>query len=100
MKINLKKQKILKYIPFIQFITVFCWIGCYRKHNVKSNEFFRYGFMMIAFMLLINIPRMILHFIFHCDLLDSVVFYISIYPTFFGVASIAVVAQENLAVDN
>ena len=99
-KINLKKQKVLKYIPFIQFITVFCWIGCYRKHNVKLIEFFKYGLIIIAFMLLINLPRMILHFIFHSDLLDSIVFYISIYPTFFGIASIAIFAQESFNVNH
>ena len=99
MNIHLKTQKILKYIPFVQFINVFCWIGCYRKHNIKLIEFFKYGLMMIAFMLLINLPRMILHLVFHNDFLDNTVFYISIYPTFLGISSIAVIAQEKLNIE-
>lgn len=99
MDIDLKTQKILKYIPFVQFINAFCWIGYYRKHNIKITEFFKYGLIMIAFMLLINLPRMILHFVFHNDFLDHAVFYISIYPTFFCISSIAVIAQEKMKIE-
>lgn len=94
MRISLKKQRIIKFVPIVQFITLFCWVGCCRRNKISLKESFRHGLMILMFMLLINIPRLILHFVFHNDILDNIIFYISIYPTFFGMASIAVVAQE------
>ena len=91
---TLKKQKIIRYIPIIQFITIFCWIGYYRKNNLKHSNFFKTGLKMIAFLSIVNIPRMLLHFIFKNDLLDNVFFYLSIYPCFWGVATMAVFDQE------
>ena len=91
---TLKKQKIVRYIPIIQFIIVFYWIGYYRKNNHKHRDFFKTSLKMIAFLLVVNIPRMILHFIFKNDFLDNVIFYISIYPCFWGVASMAFWDQE------
>lgn len=94
MYIDLKKQKKIKFIPIVQIVTVFCWIGFCGRNNVKQSEFFKYALMMAGFMLLTAIPRMILNFIFHNDMLDSILFYISIYPTFLGFSWIAVAAQE------
>lgn len=91
---TLKKQKIVRYIPIIQFTTFFCWIGYYRKNNLKHSDFFKTALKMVAFLLVVNIPRMILHFIFRNDLLDNAIFYISIYPCFWGLATMAVLDQE------
>ena len=91
---TLKKQKIIKYIPIIQFITTFCWIRYYQKNNLPYSAFFKSSLKTIVFLLAINIPRMILHIIFQNELLDSILYYMSIYPCFFGVATIAVSDQE------
>lgn len=91
---TLKKQKVIKYIPIIQFITVFCWIKYCKKNNIQFKDFFKTFLKMVGFLLVLNIPRMVLHFVFQNDLLDNITFYISIYPTFLGMASIAVFAQE------
>ena len=93
---SLKKQHVIKFIPIIQFITVFCWINCFRKNNVKYGEFLKYALLMILFLLLINIPRIILHFIFSNDMLDNIMFYVSIYPSFLSVSLMAVTAQKSM----
>ncbi|MBQ8818132.1 MAG: hypothetical protein IJZ83_06115 [Clostridia bacterium] len=93
--ISLKKQKVIKYIPIIQFITLFCWGGYYRKNNLKYRDYFKTFMKMVVFLLVINIPRMILHFVFNSDSLDIIIFYISIYPCFLGLATIAVADQEH-----
>ena len=49
---------------------------------------------MFGFLLAMNIPRILLHFIFKSDLLDNIIFYISIYPYFWGLATLAVADQE------
>lgn len=92
--ISLKKQKVIKYIPIIQFITLFCWGRYYRKNNLKYSDYFKTFIKMVVFLLVINIPRMILHFVFNSDLLDNVMFYLSVYPCFLGLATIAVLDQE------
>lgn len=91
---TIKKQKIIKFIPIIQFITMFFWIKYYQKNNIKYNDFFKTMLKMFAFLLVMNIPRMLLHFIFKSDLLDNIIFYICIYPYFLGLASLAVDDQE------
>lgn len=91
---TLKKQKIIQYIPIIQFTTVFCWIGYYRRNNFRYGDFFKALIKMIIFLFVLNVPRILLHFIFKNNLLDNVTFYISIYPSFWGIAAMAVNDQE------
>lgn len=91
---TLKKQKIIQYIPIIQFTTVFCWIGYYRRNNLRYGDFFKTLIKMIIFLFVLNVPRILLHFIFKNNLLDNVTFYISIYPSFWGIATMAVNDQE------
>lgn len=93
--ISLKKQKVIKYIPIIQIITLFCWGRYYRKNNLKYSHYFKTFIKMVALLLIINIPRMILHFLFNSDSLDIIIFYISIYFCFLGLAAIAVADQEH-----
>ena len=40
---------------------------------------------------------MILHFVFVNDILDNVLYYVSLYPTFFGIAAVVVADQEKHA---
>lgn len=91
---NLKKQHIIKFVPIIQFITVFFWINCFRKNDVKYGEFLKYALLMISFLFLINIPRMIFGLVLGNDMLDKIMFYVSIYPSFLGISLIAVAAQK------
>ena len=93
---SLKKQDVIKFVPIIQLATVFCWINCFRKNNVKYWEFFKYAVLIILFLFLVNFPRIILHLIFSNDMLDSIMFYVSIYPSFLGVSLIAVTAQKSI----
>ena len=34
---TIKKQKIIKYIPIIQFITMFFWIKYYKKNDINAS---------------------------------------------------------------
>ena len=66
----------------------------FSQNNVKYMEFLKYASMMILFLLLISFLRMLLHFAFHSDKLDKIKLYLSIFPAFLGIASIAMVAQD------
>lgn len=96
---TIDKQKILKYIPIVQLATLFFWDRYARKNNVKLKERLKTDIKMVIFLLIITIPRMILHFVLKNELLDNIIFYISIYPTFLGLATLAVAAQEKHALD-
>lgn len=91
---TLKNQKIIKYVPIAQLVTIFCWIGYYRKNGLKYSFFLKTFLKMVAFFLVMTIPRMILHLIFKNDVLDNTLYYILLYPTFLGIATIAVADQE------
>ena len=91
---TIKKQKIIKYIPIAQVITLFCWIGYYSKNNIKQSDFIKTMMKMFAFVLALTIPRIALNYIFNNDLLNNILFYVSIYPYFWGLATIAVADQE------
>lgn len=76
-------QKIIRFIPLVQFLTVFCWIKMYRTNNLKFRDWIKAFLKMIVIILIINVPRIILHFIFDSETLDIIAFYITLYPTFF-----------------
>ena len=77
---TLKKQKILKFIPIIQLITVFFWLKYYLTAKKPWSDFAKALLKIFAVLLFIHIPRMILHFV-------------SLYPTFFGIAAVVVADQ-------
>ena len=89
-----EKQNVLKYIPIIQLITIFYWIKGYASNNLKWKDFAKSFFLMLFVMLLIHIPRMILSFVFENIILNDILFYISLYPTFSGLSLIAVADQK------
>lgn len=87
-------QKIIRFIPLVQFLTVFCWIKMYRTNNLKFRDWIKAFLKMIVIILIINVPRIILHFVFDSETLDIIAFYLTLYPTFFSVSYIAVKDQE------
>ena len=89
-----EKQNVLKYIPIIQLITIFYWIKGYVSNNLKWKDFAKSFFLMFFVMLLIHIPRMIISFVFENEMLNDLLFNISLYPTFLGVSLIAVADQK------
>lgn len=91
---TIKKQKIIRFIPIIQFITVFCWLKYYVTKHVKWSNFAKTLFKMFVIVILIHLPRLILHFIFTNEVLDNILYYLSLYPAFFAIATMSVADQE------
>lgn len=94
---TLKKQKILKFIPIIQLITVFFLVEILFNRKKPWSDFAKALLKIFAVLLFIHIPRMILHFVFVNDILDNVLYYVSLYPTFLGIAAVVVADQEKHA---
>lgn len=91
---TIEKQKILRFIPVVQLLTVFFWLKNYLTKQLPWSNFGKTLLKIFAVLLLIHVPRMILHFIFKNDLLDNILYYISLYPTFFGISTTVVADQE------
>ena len=91
---TLKKQKFLRFVPIVQLLTVFFWLKNYLTKKLPWSTFGKSLLKIFAVLLLIHIPRMILHFIFKNGVLDNILYYISLYPTFFGISTIVVADQE------
>lgn len=91
---TLKKQKIFKFIPIIQLITIFFWLKYYITKKVPCTDFVKSLLKIFAILLFIHIPRIIMHFIFKNNILDNIFYYVSLYPTFLGIASVVVNDQE------
>lgn len=89
-----EKQNVLKYVPIIQLITVFYWLKGYTSNRLKWGEFARALLSMFFVMILINIPRMILDIVLSNEMLNEILYYISIYPSFLGISLIAVADQK------
>ncbi len=87
-------QKIIRFIPLVQFLTVLCWVNLYRANNLKYSDWIKAFLKMILIVLMINVPRIILHFVFESEALDIIIFYLTLYPNFFSVSNIAVRDQE------
>ncbi len=49
-------QKIIRFIPLVQFLTVFCWIKMYRTNNLKFRDWIKAFLKMIVIILIINVP--------------------------------------------
>ena len=54
MLMKLYYQKIIRFIPLIQFLTVFCWINLYRTNNLKKGDWIRVFLKMIVVILMIQ----------------------------------------------
>lgn len=93
---SIQKQKVLRFIPIVNFfVCVFSWLKMYRVKNIKQADFLRAMLIMFLVMLLLTLPRIILSVVFKNDMLDSIVFYISLYFYLFGISAVAVADQEH-----
>lgn len=65
--------------------------------KIPWSDFAKALLKIFAVLLFIHILRMILHFVFVNDILDNVLYYVSLYPTFLGIAAVVVADQEKHA---
>ena len=97
---SIKTQKIIKYIPIINFIIMFCWINVYCKNVVKPTRFAKNLLKWFAWAIIIHTPRAILSFCNIPDWINTVLFWISVYFTFFSMAVVAIRDQEKFIKEN
>lgn len=90
----IKTQKIIRFIPIVNILTVFCWIKMYMNNGFKCTDFLKSLLKIFLIIILINVPRMASHFLFKNETLDQILYWVSVYFSFFGMSVVAVADQE------
>ena len=93
---SIKFQKIIRFIPFVNFfITGFSLIKLYRSSQKSSViDTFKFAFLAFISMILVNIPQMIFQNFVENETINLVVSLVSAYVTLFVISSIAIMQQE------
>ena len=93
---SIKSQKILRFIPIVNILTMFAWIRVCSVKSIKPFDFLIELLKMFSLFFIITIIRIACSFIFKNEQLDHIVLYISIYFYFLSMAWISVRAQEKI----
>ena len=93
---SLKTQKIIRFIPIVNIITIFLWIRVCAIESIRPFEFLKELIKIFLAMIAITAVRIACSFIFQNQILDEVVMWISIYFYFLSMAIGSVKAQEKI----
>lgn len=93
---SIKVQKIIRFIPIVNFIALFCWIGCCFKYGTKMKEYFITMLKLFSAIILLNIPRLIVYYTVENYIVNQVFFWVTVYFSFLALAWISINAQEKL----
>ena len=91
---SIKTQRKIMFIPIVNLTTLIFWLKMYHDNNIKHSNFIKSLLVMFAVCILVSIPRMLIHFIIGNDVIDNILFYISIWFYTTGIAFVSVVDQE------
>jgi len=93
---SIKTQKILRFIPIVNFVTMFAWINLCFKKSVKQFDYIKNLIKMFLLIILITAVRIVCSFVFKNEMLDSIIMYISIYFYLLSMSFVSVKAQEDI----
>ncbi len=91
---SIKTQRVLRFIPLINLVTMFFWIKMYYNKSLKHSNFMKALFTMFLIITLITIPRVIVHFLLDSYALECILSYLSVYLYMLGISFVAVADQE------
>lgn len=91
---SIKTQKILKYIPIVNLLIMFFWIGAYYRHITKPSRFIINLLKIFAGIIIINLPRIIAYFLGISEIIIELLYYVATYLTMLCIAHIAIIDQE------
>ena len=87
-------QKIIRFIPIVNTITLFFWIKMYCQKKLKISDFLKAFFTMVLVLFVVAIPQMNSDRVVSNEILKNVIFYILAYIYMFGVSFVSVADQE------
>ena len=89
-------QKIISFIPVVNFITVAFWVDLVMKNKIPMIAIFRPLIKSMICVVVFLIPRIILDRMLDDVLINTIVFYVAIYLTNLAIAFIFVDDQIKL----
>ena len=93
---SIEKQKILRFIPVINFITAAFWVDLVMKNKIPMTAIFRPLIKSMICVVVFLIPRIILDRMLDDVLINTIVFYVATYLTDLAIAFIFVDDQIKL----
>ncbi len=91
---SIKMQKIIRFIPVVNLITLIFLFKAYYCKPLKDTNFIKVMLMMFGVILAANLPRMVFHLMFENIVLNNIMYPVSLYVTLLGLSCIAVREQE------
>ena len=93
---SIKMQKIISFIPVVNFITVAFWVDLVMKNKIPMIAIFRPLIKSMICVVVFLIPRIILDRMLDDVLINTIVFYVATYLTDLAIAFIFVDDQIKL----
>ena len=93
---SIKMQKIISFIPVVNFITAAFWVDLVMKNKIPMIAIFRPLIKSMICVVVFLIPRIILDRMLDDVLINTIVFYVAIYLTNLAIAFIFVDDQIKL----
>ena len=93
---SINKQKILRYIPIANLITMFFWVFLQHRSRYPMSSFVKQLFIMLGTVLLTTLPRIIASRFAGDSWIYTIVLYLFLYIQTLAIAFIAVRAQEKI----
>jgi len=97
---SLKVQRVIRFIPIVNMITVFCWFNLCFKKSITMSFYLKNLLKIFAMVIVITVIRMVVSLGFQNEVVDIVLTVISIYFYFFSMAWVSVSAQESMLAEN
>lgn len=70
---NIKTQKIIMFIPLVNFVVVFCWIAAYAKYPTTISRFLKKLCLIFSVIIILNIPRIFIYKFFDNGMVLSII---------------------------
>lgn len=93
---SIKAQKIIRFIPMVNLITVIFWIKLVLDQNIAVNRTFKPMIKVFLSVIVILIPRVIIAKVVDSFWIDMIAFYLSTYLVDLAIAFIFVDDQIKL----
>ncbi len=93
---SIRTQKFLRFIPIVNFVTVFFWLHAYMVNDTNKVNFLKTGLKMVLSYFIVNTPHMVLSVLYGNPWWVNAVNWIGIWGSTFLVSYFAVKDQERI----
>ena len=97
---SFKIQKILRFIPIVNFACLFCMTCVQSKYSITLRRKINDVVRLILPIIIINAMRLLIMYIFKNEVLDKIIMPFALYFMLFTLSSTAIVIQERLIAEN